>query len=529
MPIRSTVKSYSLLVFTLCIAGWMFLGNLGTYALWDDEAETALGAKGVLATGDTTALIGHNVNARRGGINLRDMADRLTPPLPTYLMALSFKIGKADAYFSRLPFALLGLAATGLMMGWLARTNTSFQIMLCFAFALLGNVSFFLYFRQGRYYGLALFLGIALFLLYLNRLETLWKRLLYSLLSFMLFFSHPIIFAQVQAIIALDWVLFERKDRVLPRSREILEMILPCILLSIPLLLVWNPFLVKSKEYMDQVSIGDRMILIWWNFRDLFRAEFIPLLSLVLAPWAYWKTRNRAILRSVCAIAVVVLITSMITYQRISVTSVADVRYEIIAIVAGFVLSVAVFMTLSKSLGSFGLFFMPLLLWSGIGTGSFFFTGQLAFPPLQFWQELINPCEEPYTPVAQWVNKNISAESTVLVFPDYMMYPLMFHAPQAVYAWQLENGFDPQFANLDDIHFRGRRAPDYLIVFGPDSSDIRSHLQTLFQGRISYQEVARINTFWKDLYRPEIFWRTFSSIPISEPSQGIVIFRLQPL
>lgn len=131
--------------------------------------------------------------------------------------------------------------------------------------------------------------------------------------------------------------------------------------------------------------------------------------------------------------------------------------------------------------------------------------------------------------MAQWVNKNIPAESTVLVFPEYMMYPLMFHAPQAVYAWQLENGFEPQFANLDDIHFRGRRAPDYLIVFGPDSSDVRFHLQTLFQGRISYQEVTRINTFWKDLYRPEIFWRTFSSIRISEPSQGIVIFRLQTL
>lgn len=159
-------------------------------------------------------------------------------------------------------------------------------------------------------------------------------------------------------------------------------MILPCILLSIPLLLVWNPFLVKSKEYMDQVSIGDRMILIWWNFRDLFRAEFIPLLSLVLAPWAYWKTRNRAILRSVCAIAVVVLITSMITYQRVSVTSVADVRYEIIAIVAGFVLSVAVFVTLSKSLGSFGLFLIPLLLWSGIGTGSFFFSRAVGLSPL---------------------------------------------------------------------------------------------------------------------------------------------------
>jgi hypothetical protein len=36
---------------------------------------------------------------------------------------------------------------------------------------------------------------------------------------------------------------------------------------------------------------------------------------------------------------------------------------------------------------------------------------------------------------------------------------------------------------------------------------------------VSYQRVALLDTFWKDLYRPELFWR--SSVPITNYNRSV--------
>jgi len=508
----------------------MLFANLGTYSLWDDESETALGAQGVLATGDTTAIVGHNIDARRGGVTLRNLSDRLTPPLPTYLTALSFKLGRQDAFFARLPFVLMGLAGVAIMLGYLLRIGVSVPIMVSFVIALLGNVSYFLYFRQDRYYGAALFLGILLAALYLGGLRKTRERLLYSVASFLLFFSHPIICVQMQAIVAFDWFVFERNRRGLPTLRELLELALPCMILAAPFLFVWNPLLVKSRQYLDHVTLGDRLTLLWWNARDLFRGEFIPWITLCLAPIAYWRTRNRDILRALAAIAVVVTITSLVTYQDVSVTSFADIRYEILAIVAGLMLSVTVFTTLFDQARVAGIIVMTLLLWTNIGTGKILTDGCVESHPLQFAHELSAPCEEPYTPAAQWIVKNVPKGSSVLAYPDYMMYPLMFHAPNAVYAWQLDPNQkeEIQFNKLAKIHFKGEELPEYIVIFGPIIANFKDIFAQWRSMGFNYEQVARLNVFWKDLYRPEIFWRTFKTIKCTNPdANSINIYKLK--
>src|SRR5205807_2588413 len=45
----------------LASSSMLLFARLGHYALWDDEAYTALAAQGVWQTGDTTAVLGHNV------------------------------------------------------------------------------------------------------------------------------------------------------------------------------------------------------------------------------------------------------------------------------------------------------------------------------------------------------------------------------------------------------------------------------------------------------------------------------------
>src|SRR5947209_1850197 len=89
----------------LILAAVVFLFfRLGHYSLWDDEAIIALGARGVLASGDTTAVLDHNIVAYRHGNLLHNLHDRSTPPLPAYLTAASFALFGESALAARLPF-----------------------------------------------------------------------------------------------------------------------------------------------------------------------------------------------------------------------------------------------------------------------------------------------------------------------------------------------------------------------------------------------------------------------------------------
>jgi hypothetical protein len=141
--------------------------------------------------------------------------------------------------------------------------------------------------------------------------------------------------------------------------------------------------------------------------------------------------------------------------------------------------------------------------------------------PYAYAKELIRPVPEPYTPVAEWIRANVKQGESVLVAPPHMMYPLMFHAPNAVYAWQLNAPPPRELAHLPPIHVALRVAPDYIVAFGP-------HRRMLVGLPIDaeYALVHQINTHWLDRYRPELFWRTLAPDGKFNPStDGILIFR----
>src|SRR5439155_9269401 len=126
----------------------LLLTRLGHYPLWDDEAITALAAEGILRTGDTTAVIDHNVVGYGGGILLKNLHDRSTPPFPAYIVAPFLATFAHTSFAARFPFALLGIVCVALILRWLHRDRTDISTWLFTSAALLGNVSFFLYFRN---------------------------------------------------------------------------------------------------------------------------------------------------------------------------------------------------------------------------------------------------------------------------------------------------------------------------------------------------------------------------------------------
>ena len=100
----------------------LFFG-LGQNSLWDDEANTALFGKSVWLSGDTNALLGKNLIAFRGGLELKDLKNRLIPPFQYYF--ISPAAGLADPRYSnvRIPFALIAAICLLGMLLWLKRSK----------------------------------------------------------------------------------------------------------------------------------------------------------------------------------------------------------------------------------------------------------------------------------------------------------------------------------------------------------------------------------------------------------------------
>lgn len=393
-----------------------------------------------------------------------------------------------------------------------------------FGIVLLTQVSFFLYFRQARYYSPSLFLFILTVYLYLKGWNRPRTRGWVGLFVALQFLAHPLIFAQTCAILFFDWLIFRRKEYPFER-RWLLDVGGPLLLVLSPALFLWNPFLTKSSQYLDEVQISDRLTLFYWNIRDIFTAEFIPILTILLAPLAFLLIRNKLILRCGLALLVMTLITSLISWQRVAYSPVADVRYIIIAIPIGIALTTIIFSSILPR-NVMGWLMIMLLVGTNLGSGKIIFEGRLNSVPLMWWRELVKPNQEPYTPVIEWVRRHVPDKASIWVEPDYMMYPLMFHAPGPTYAWQLTDSNDPQWRGLRNIHFKGRERPDYVILFGPVVAQVRPLLLQMEDANDAYVQVGQINVFWKDLYRPEIFWRTFHSIStLGQANENIYIFQ----
>ena len=139
-------------------------------------------------------------------------------------------------------------------------------------------------------------------------------------------------------------------------------------------------------------------------------------------------------------------------------------------------------------------------------------------------RELLDPAVDPYQVTAAWINANVRAGESIWVMPAYMKYPLMFHAPKAVYAWQLAWPPEPQFEGLPAIHFEGRVQPDYMIAFGPAVGTMVDAGFTRDR-----EQLATLDVYWKDLYRPELSWRRFGPVTgYDRGTEAVYVFGRPP-
>ncbi|OAM89069.1 hypothetical protein AW736_14825 [Termitidicoccus mucosus] len=505
----------------------MLFYNLGRYSLWGDEALTALKGTGVMETGDTTAVLKNgNIIAWASGRELVGLKVRAMPPAMFYATAASFSVFGVGAWQARLPFALCGLLTVALMLWWARRASPRYLFAL--SLGIIGNASMFLYFRNCRYYALAVLAATVVAWCY-HRWDGR-KRWLAGLAaaSSVLFAAHYSMYVMVYTALFVDFIVWRRRERRLAVG-DWLVVWLPQIIINTAVFLIWCPLKTPTGDSLLTKSLLDRLTLWWWHLRDLNTVEYLSwpliLLAFMISAARLKKTPlPTAVPRALTAIVIMTLVLTGVTNQLTSVTSYADVRYLLPVLPLGIALTAWAVCRLSFGHIVLTVPLAVLVFFSNITHGGMFFKWSGARSTAWCYvRELLSPNPEPYRPTADWLNAHAAPGDTVYVGNGMNgCYPLMFLAPQLRYAWQLNDRSRAAFKDLPPVHIKGEVMPDWLVGFGPYVGQLQNDLRRYGAPGVNYHLAAKVDVFWPELYRPELFWRTFSPITSYDKNRDVV-------
>ncbi len=246
---------------TILISAILLFARLGHYALWDDEAVTALAADGVWRTGDTSVILDHNIVAYRNGLLLKGTHERSTPPLGAYVAAPFLGIFGHTSFVARFPFAVIGLLSVGLLIWWLYTLDATWVTYVLLGLAIIGNVSLQLYSRQCRYYSPAIFSSILIAYLYVNWNGKRWQLALMAAAGLVLLASNYLNYVALHACLLLDYAIVGRKRKWL-KWTDWLIVLGPQVLVGGIIVMIWNTLGTGNVDYIRGNTLGQRFLLI---------------------------------------------------------------------------------------------------------------------------------------------------------------------------------------------------------------------------------------------------------------------------
>ncbi len=265
----------------------------------------------MLQTGDTAMAIDHgNIIAYRNALLISDGHDRSTPPLASYLTAASFSLLGVSSFSARLPFALLGLGTVALMLFWVR--DEKWPVLWTLAAGLVGNVSLILFFRQCRYYGPAIFFSVAIAFVYWRWKPSPRNLLLLSLLSALLFVGDYMNYLALYVCLGADWLVWRRKEWN-PGWFGWLCFFGPQVILNGIACSIWNPLKTHFGNYESLNTLGDRLTLFYWYWRDMDRSECL-VLPVILVALVVGIVQGRAWLIRGC-VALVIYIAALSAFS----------------------------------------------------------------------------------------------------------------------------------------------------------------------------------------------------------------------
>jgi hypothetical protein len=535
-----SLKIWITVVVLTCATFLMFF-RLGHYALWDDEADTALFAVSIWRTGDTCAMPDHNLIAHTDGQELKGLRNRYIPPLAFYLAAPFIGLaGQGTTFWARFPFAVCGWLTVAVMLLWLWKANASVRTWLLMSAGILGNVSLMLYARQCRYYSVSILAATCMAYFYFYRDGRLRTSFFIAASSLALLASHYLYYVAVYACLLVDYCLWGRTERPFRKS-DLAAILIPQVVLGGWLVSVYNLLGKKAVGY-DGLGewVADRVNLLYWYFREMNSCEHAIGILILLSPLLYLMVRDRRLLRASTAVFVFLVSVTLLSPKPFPGYPMAIVRYlapvipACIFVAVVFIEAITVrlkWLAIPLAILAFGTNVLhggPL---SGVDKEAVFSKiiaqGRFRSTIVEFIGELMSPPPSAYRRTARWIEANIKAKQSAVVFPSYATYPLMYHAPHPLYAWQLKKK-TLQFQSLPDIHFYGVTPPQFMIAFGPFLQQAKRWLKKLEANGVDYELVEILDIYWYDLVRPELFWHSFKEVRnFSARDQAIYIFQRQ--
>ncbi|MDH4201678.1 MAG: glycosyltransferase family 39 protein [Phycisphaerae bacterium] len=154
-------KEHVFLGCIIVLAGALLLANLGNHYLWQDEAQTALIAKTVMARGLPYGTDGTNYFSQENGAEYGpNYIWKWHTWLPFYILAGVFKIFGISTFTARLPFALFGIGTFPLLYFYTADLFKNKRIAVFTTLLLISCIPFLILSRQCRYYSMTAFFSV---------------------------------------------------------------------------------------------------------------------------------------------------------------------------------------------------------------------------------------------------------------------------------------------------------------------------------------------------------------------------------
>jgi len=487
-------------------AAWTFV-ELGYYPLWSDEADTAIFARGVWETGDTSAVVGPNIYAYRNGVLLEGLKNRYTPPASYYLTAPFYGAFGYDTFWLRFPFALCGLLGVAWIVAWLHEDQARTSTWLVTLVVLLGSVPYFLYVRQCRYYALAMLTSLVVVRCYVRWQASGWRECVLLMASLVLLATQYMNYVALYAALVVDYIGWQRHTQPLGR-RTLLAILAPQLCAAGLLLAVYNPL---GKPGFDvpvaRGFVANKLILLIWTLRDLNNCEYIPLVVVATAAIVAFLRRDAWLGRGIVGLVVYVVALTLVSPQETTMTNVADVRYLAPILPLGAWIVVRTLQDLFPNRPSLAVGWAVIAGWTTI----FYHPLTPALwrsTPQAFARELLERRPTAMGQVCEWFATHAKDGESVFVLPDYDTYPLMVHLPKLIYGWQFPRTRSLLPA-LPPIHYALREPVDYIVTFGQKNHELAKIAERMKRKQVEYRELTRIDLFWDDATRPELCWHRF--------------------
>lgn len=271
------ISAVVLPVLIALIAICVILPNISGECLWQDEAQTALISKTVLANGLPMVTDGINSFSQELGAEAGpDGIFKWHPWASYYLLALFFKLFGISTFTARLPFALFGVATVVLVYFFTLKLTDKKETAVLAAVLLTFSVPFLLLSRQCRYYPLVMFFNLLGLYGYLCFTEKK-GRVTLLLASILLFYTQNLYYFILWAAILGHGIYFIRE-----KTRSLLTIFAISLVACLPWL-IYVRTIKYTNIYSFMMTLPQFYAFLSPYFSEINNHIFNPFIFVVIA------------------------------------------------------------------------------------------------------------------------------------------------------------------------------------------------------------------------------------------------------